>query len=485
MSQISQSSQTNIKEKKLTLEDDPETILFEHNINKENIQNALNVAKLFIMRKKRILTGGMAIDLVLKLKGSKLYAENKLPDYDCYSPAHCSDAYELANELVKKGFKNVSAIRAFHISTMKVRVDFTDVADISFVPENIYEKIPTLSAEGFVIVHPHFQNIDQHRSLSLPYEKPPLETIFGRWEKDFKRFDMLVEHYPMTLNDDEIDAIKTMNFNKIDRTIPSWMIADCCFCGLTALQFWLSKAIFDGYIDKSVRPDLYGQLDYTSLSAGVGESQIKMTSSLPDCAADIIVLSRDFQSVLSKLDLNNTADQQEIIFHNELLDKISRKICVDTYEILDTKGLLVSCCRIDGICVVGLQYLMCWFLSVLLLQRSSLCNETYLIYKSGYLTCLDILRWACAKYCEGGSAIDKMKKYLPSTIEVYGVENWYPAYLYSIYESRDRAKYITTVPKNYYPDADAGDELCKFDASKSEWFQFDGMPCAKFEPKTV
>ena len=50
---------------------DAETILFEHNAEKENIQAALEVAKLFIMRKKRILAGGMAI-ILRELTESKI-----------------------------------------------------------------------------------------------------------------------------------------------------------------------------------------------------------------------------------------------------------------------------------------------------------------------------------------------------------------------------------------------------------------------------
>ena len=63
----------------------------------------------------------MAIDYAMRLKGSKLYDDDVLPDYDCYSPNHHYDAYKIAELLMSSGLKNITVINANHTSTMRVR----------------------------------------------------------------------------------------------------------------------------------------------------------------------------------------------------------------------------------------------------------------------------------------------------------------------------------------------------------------------------
>lgn len=458
---------------------DAETILFEHNAEKENIQAALDVAKMFIMRKKRILTGGMAIDLALRLKGTQLYASNKLPDYDCYSPEHCKDAYELADELVEKGFKSVTAIRAFHISTMKVRVNFQDVADISYVPQTLFDIIPTLNTEGFVVVHPHFQVIDQHRALSLPYEKPPLETVFGRWKKDIQRHSLLLKYYPI-----EMSATNSADVSTTKVVIDDYIRERTCVSGVAAAQYWLYTAQEEGYApDKNI---LFGHAEYEN-----GKLAYNMPSNVP-----MSLLSRDVFSIISQ---HSDAKWR---YFNELLDKIPRSVTAvisandgdRTYEFIDTKGILVSATTTDTHVVANIQFVMCYLLSLCILKKDK-DSDGHVhanIYHSAYTSLAKIVDWATQKYIDALPADrEKFRKYLPDVRNVYGEinENWYPAYLFSRYESFNRNAIAGTVPKNYYPTAntDGGDEAadtCAFDATTSVWFQFDGAECQPFKERS-
>ncbi len=70
-------------------------IVFNRHFQKDEILRALNIVKQFILKRKRILTGGMAIDFALKNKGKALYSDTKLPDYDFYSPQFHVDAYDI------------------------------------------------------------------------------------------------------------------------------------------------------------------------------------------------------------------------------------------------------------------------------------------------------------------------------------------------------------------------------------------------------
>ena len=165
--------------------------------NYEDIKKCLDITEEFIIRKGLIMTGGTAIDMALRIKGGKLYSDTKQMDYDVYTSENVNDAYELGSILCKNGFNNISCINAFHMGTMTVRVDFVTVADFTYCPIAILKRMPTLRYHKFIIVHPHWQMIDQHSALSFPYNNPGKEVIFQRWEKDMKRYDMLYRYYPV------------------------------------------------------------------------------------------------------------------------------------------------------------------------------------------------------------------------------------------------------------------------------------------------
>lgn len=188
-----------------------EYITFQHDSNKDIMLEALNIVRDFIIANNLVITGGMAVDFALKLKGEKLYDDSTLPDYDFFSPEHHNHAYELGQILCRKlkypngDSPNISVIDALHITTMRVRINYISVADITYLPPSIFESLNKLtyniSTENgnkpILFRHPHIQMIDQHRALTLPYENTPREVILHRWKKDMKRFDLLYKHYPV------------------------------------------------------------------------------------------------------------------------------------------------------------------------------------------------------------------------------------------------------------------------------------------------
>lgn len=239
---------------------------FNKNIWKDDIKLAYEVVEDFIKEKKRILFGGMAIDMSLRLKGKKLYGDEALPDYDFLTPTNAEDAYEIGFRLYKKGLKNVDVINAIHIYTMKVRVNFTTVADVGYLPVDFYEKIPTLEYKGFRFVHPHYQYIDQHIALCNPFVRAPDETIFRRWDKDMIRHDMLYEEYPI---DTEIGIDADMKYNgyEIDfrekeTPVNDMFINNSCITGYVALLILnqisaekLGKPVLEFEQDNEISPE--------------------------------------------------------------------------------------------------------------------------------------------------------------------------------------------------------------------------------------
>ena len=184
--------------------------------DRDMINNALEIVKEFIIRKKLILFGGLAIDYALRLKGDKIYPDEQRPDFDFFSPTSVDDAYELAQIFHDKGFEDVGAVRGIHIQTTKVRVDFCWVADIGYVPKQLYDKIPTIDYKGMRIVHPDYQRMDMHLAFCFPFSGAPREDVFHRWSKDIKRFNLLEKYYP-------IEDHSPGNFTKYTAVCPTPM----------------------------------------------------------------------------------------------------------------------------------------------------------------------------------------------------------------------------------------------------------------------
>ena len=187
-------------------------ILFENNFMFKVLNEALQIVKQFIIDKKLILKGGQAIDSALRLRGSALYTAEEVPDYDFLSADHYGDAVELGDILCKAGFEKISIIKAMHSTTMRVRINYISVADITYCPPNVFKKTAFLLYKGMRIIHPHTQILDMHRALSYAYEGIKMGGTFARWKKDLTRYNMLITLYP-------IHPIEPKNI--ISRRIPS------------------------------------------------------------------------------------------------------------------------------------------------------------------------------------------------------------------------------------------------------------------------
>jgi hypothetical protein len=160
-------------------------------------RRALDEVRRFIVERKLILYGGLAIDYALRLRGGGADPPHKIPDYDFFSPRSVEDAYALADRLAEAGFENVGAIPAIHVQTMRVSVDFIYVADISYAPPAVFERMPTIPFAGMRVLHPDYQRLDMHLAFCFPYAHPPREDIFHRYPKDLRRFRLFQGHFPI------------------------------------------------------------------------------------------------------------------------------------------------------------------------------------------------------------------------------------------------------------------------------------------------
>jgi hypothetical protein len=150
----------------------------------------------FIKKKKRIVYGGYAQNLLIKInnKDDQFYSELDTPDVEFYSPKPVEDLMELCDFLHNKGIKRINGQEGIHNETYKLFVNFNDYCDITYMSENVYNKIPTLDINGYKIADPLFMTIDVFRVFSDPM------TSYWRVEKSFLRNDLLLKYFPLPEN---------------------------------------------------------------------------------------------------------------------------------------------------------------------------------------------------------------------------------------------------------------------------------------------
>ncbi len=181
--------------------------------------SAIDIVKQFVRDNDCIIYGGSAMDYAFRTRGGKIYPDESLaiPDLDFFSADGPSAAYKLAKQLYIAGFAQTRVIKAFHVHTMRIDCgNFHWIADVSYMPKRVFDIIPTITYDGMKCVHPTFQRMDLHMSLSRPFFKAPQEAIFERWKKDVERFRMLESLFPAkeigkSANNSNINIIIDMN----------------------------------------------------------------------------------------------------------------------------------------------------------------------------------------------------------------------------------------------------------------------------------
>lgn len=188
-----------------------------HDAYYNNMLKATEITKDFIRKYNLIIYGGTAIDYAMHLVGSQIYPDDALavPDLDFYSPNSVEHSNELAYILYEAGFNEVRAITAEYVRARKVDIgDNHWIADIAYMPQNIFDIAPTLVYEGMRIIHPYFQYIDVHTALSNPFGNAPRENMFHRWSKDVERYNIMYAAYPLVVgSSDEQNAGKQAQTN--------------------------------------------------------------------------------------------------------------------------------------------------------------------------------------------------------------------------------------------------------------------------------
>ena len=178
----------------------------ESKINNPEVIKIIGVVEKFLVETKRLLYGGTAINNLLPMEDQFYDKAVELPDYDFFSPDPVKDAKKLADIYYKLGFQDVEAKAGVHAGTFKVFVNFIPVADITFLPLELYNKVQEHAKQvvGMYYSPPNFLRMLMYLELSRP------EGNVSRWEKVLKRLTLLNKHYPIRLRNCAINDIQRL-----------------------------------------------------------------------------------------------------------------------------------------------------------------------------------------------------------------------------------------------------------------------------------
>ena len=110
-------------------------------INNPQIKTIISIVENFLRINKLVCYGGTAINNILPIEDQFYDKSFELPDYDFFSTTPMKHAKKLADMYYKKGFNEVEAKSGVHPGTFKVFVNFIPVADITYLPPEIFKKI--------------------------------------------------------------------------------------------------------------------------------------------------------------------------------------------------------------------------------------------------------------------------------------------------------------------------------------------------------
>jgi hypothetical protein len=162
-------------------------------VNTPEIQEMITIVENFIRRKNLVCYGGTAINNILPKEDQFYDRDVEIPDYDFFSPNSLDDAKELANIFYDRGYAEVEAKSGQHAGTFKVFVNFIAIADITYLPPELFDSIQanSIRVAGILYTPPNYLRM----SMFLELSRPAGDT--DRWEKIFKRLTLLNKHYPL------------------------------------------------------------------------------------------------------------------------------------------------------------------------------------------------------------------------------------------------------------------------------------------------
>ncbi len=425
---------------------DADSVLYQLNYYKPLIDRAIQLTENYVSSHKLVLTGGMAIDLALRVKGKSIYDDNTLPDFDIISDENLHHAHELARIMCEDGLPDINVINAVHITTVRVRMKNIVFLDSTYVPKSVFNKIPYLDVGHLRVVHPHYQFIDQRSSLAhLMMDTGISLNIFNRLSKDVNRNLLLREEYPIMTSD--VVKLKMrevaipLSLVNVDTTKLDFLDENAfVYTGATCISGYLAYKLIMHQHDNSFNYSISNDELIVSIPDNVNVSLLTVDI---DRVRKYIKSPRIYRPLVNLKPI--TLESGDIDF-------------VDTYG--QRNGCFMIKLRDDlTVCVASTDYILMEFL------RDRIYVDE-LLYSSFYETFVQ--------------EVDKMRNISDSddiwwpSINCYGRDNLPEYKMFMLEKLMYPEKATTLKPRNSYPKQPKCKNRTGFDHDGSHYFQIDG-----------
>lgn len=233
--------------------------------NDPSIRRVLAIVKEFIQKNRVLCYGGTAINNLLPEK-DRFYDPNfDIPDYDFYSETPQIHAMRLADEFYALGFQNIQVKPGNHLLTFKVFVDFTGVADITYLEPPIFKVLwnENIVADSIHYVSPNFLRMSMYLELSRP------KGDVSRWTKVYKRLMLLNKSYPVGCKREEAGNFDELSDSSRDQIENILRTKQVILLGLHASELHAKSRsnVWQIPLDVLVTPEHF--VSYTDMFADV------------------------------------------------------------------------------------------------------------------------------------------------------------------------------------------------------------------------
>ena len=316
-------------------------------VNSEDIQKIIDIVEEFIRKKKLVCYGGTAINNILPEEDQFYDKDIEVPDYDFFSMNALDDAKELADIYYKKGFLDVEAKSGVHHGTYKVFVNYMAVADITFIPKEIYNVIKkdAISVGSILYAPPNFLRMSMYLELSRP------AGDISRWEKVLKRLALLNKNYPITnLNCNDIDFQRQMEDREIQDKVFETLKNTLINQGVVFFGGF-ANTLYSQYMPKNLRKKLENVADFDVLS------------NKPEVTAEVVKERLDDIGVKNVKIIKHNAvgeivpEHYEIKIGKDSILFIYKPVGCHSYNVLILKGKKIKVASIDTMLSLYLAFL--------------------------------------------------------------------------------------------------------------------------------
>jgi len=314
-----------------------ETKMGKRLVNTPEVQEMIQIVEDFLKKKSLICYGGVAIDALLP-EQDKIYDKDvELSDYDFYSTNALEDAKELADIYAKKGYTEVEAKAGSHKGTFKVFCNFMGVADITYIPPELFKalKKEAVRVKGILYCPANFLKMAMYLELSRPAGQ------IDRFEKVFKRLNLLNKYYPLkTVDCHDIDYQREMN--DISHEDEIYKVVRDTFINQGVVFFGgYAINLYSQYMPKKLQRKVENIPDFDVLSND------------PDTTCEIIV------ERLADIDIKNVKiikhdaigeiipEHYEIVVGKDSVAFVYKPIACHSYNVINISGQKVKVATID------------------------------------------------------------------------------------------------------------------------------------------